>query len=142
MSFLLQRYIVKGVEISQRWYRADLIKDISLEFDGSKMIVSVKNHIYVYVSSLADLEGRARRTPPYGTKFFRFRTHFCRKAPTLEVHAPPPPPTGNPGSATGHLIPSVTDVHNLIFPFYYRTLHLPISPLMHIYGKCLISNKM
>ena len=34
---------------------------------------------------------------PYGTKFFRFRIHFCRKAPTSEVHAPP---TGNPGSAT------------------------------------------
>ena len=35
--------------------------------------------------------------PPYRTKFFRFHIHFCRKAPTSEVHAPP---TGNPGSAT------------------------------------------
>ena len=45
--------------------------------------------------------------PPHGTQFFCFRIHFHRKVPTLEVHAPPPPPqrvhappTGNPGSAT------------------------------------------
>ena len=36
--------------------------------------------------------------PPNGIQFFRFCIHFCRKAPTSEVGAPPP--TGNPGSAT------------------------------------------
>ena len=47
--------------------------------------------------------GRARRTPPFGTQFFRFCIHFHRKVPTSEVHAPltgARPPTGNPGSAT------------------------------------------
>ena len=33
--------------------------------------------------------GRARRTPPYGTQFFRFRIHFHRKVPMSVVHAPP-----------------------------------------------------
>ena len=54
--------------------------------------------------ALADLGGCAGRMPPYGTQFFRFRIHFCQKAPVSEVHAPlmgPRPPTGNPGSATG-----------------------------------------
>ena len=49
--------------------------------------------------TLADLGGRARRTPPYGTQFFRFRIHFHRKVPTSEVHAPlmgARPPYGKP----------------------------------------------
>ena len=33
--------------------------------------------------------GHARCTPPYGTKFFYFRIHFCQKAPMSEVHTPP-----------------------------------------------------
>ena len=60
-------------------------------------------HIHI---SLADLGGRARRTPPHRTQFFHFRIHFHQKVPTSEVHAPPnactPPPTGNPGSATAY----------------------------------------
>ena len=32
--------------------------------------------------------GRAHASP-YGTQFFHFRIHFCRKAPMSEVHAPP-----------------------------------------------------
>ena len=55
--------------------------------------------------ALADLGGVPGARPTYGTQFFRFRMHFCQKAPTSEVHSPPngstPPPTGNPGSATG-----------------------------------------
>ena len=56
--------------------------------------------------ALADLGGRrARRMSPYGTQFFHFRIHFHQKVPMSEVHACPnrctPPPTGNPGSATG-----------------------------------------
>ena len=47
--------------------------------------------------------------PPYGTQFFHFHIQFHQKVPTSEVHAPPngctPPPTGNPGSATG-IIPT------------------------------------
>ena len=52
-------------------------------------------------SGLLKFSGTA---PPRGTQFFRFHIHFHRKAPTLEVHAPPPnwvhAPTGNPGSAS------------------------------------------
>ena len=51
--------------------------------------------------SLADLG--ACRHAPYGTQFFHFCIHFCRKVPVLGVHAPrtgPRPPTGNPRSAT------------------------------------------
>ena len=40
------------------------------------------------------------------TGFFHFHIRFCQKMPTSEVNAPPtarhpPPPMGNPGSATG-----------------------------------------
>ena len=55
------------------------------------------------MQALADLGGRAQRTPPYGTQFFRFRIHIHQKVPMSEVHTPPTgarPPTGNPGSAT------------------------------------------
>ena len=53
--------------------------------------------------------GCARCKPPrMGPNSFilKFCIHFHQKAPALEVHAPPnectpPPPTGNPGSATG-----------------------------------------
>ena len=61
-------------------------------------------------NSIGGSRGRAGCTPPYGTKFFHFRIHFCQKVPTLEVQAPPNgsttppnrsmPPKGNPGSTT------------------------------------------
>ena len=38
--------------------------------------------------------------PPNRIHFFHFRIHFHRKVYASEVGAPPPP-TGNPGSATG-----------------------------------------
>ena len=38
--------------------------------------------------------------PPNGIQFFRFHVRFRQNAPTSEVGAPCPPPTGNPGSAT------------------------------------------
>ena len=41
--------------------------------------------------ALADLGGVPGARPSYGTKFFRFHIHFCQKAATSEVHAPPPP---------------------------------------------------
>ena len=62
---------------------------------------------YTAQSALVDQQagggGRARRMPPYGTKFFHFHIHFWQKVPMSEVHTPltgPHPPTGNPGSAT------------------------------------------
>ena len=38
-----------------------------------------------------------------GIRFFHFCIRFCQKVPASEVGdlVPPPPPTGNPGSATG-----------------------------------------
>ena len=57
--------------------------------------------IFSYV--IGGSRGRAGRTPPYRTQFFRFHIHFCQKVPVSEVHAPPMgprSPTGNPGSAT------------------------------------------
>ena len=65
------------------------------------------------LDALADLGGRARHTPPYGTQFFRFGIHFHRKVPTLEVHVPPngcTPPTGNPGSATVDVHPNLVEM--------------------------------
>ena len=62
------------------------------------MIRTHAAHTCLYCSYLHEIyykritggsRGRARRTPPYGTKFFRFHIHFCRKAPMSEVHAPP-----------------------------------------------------
>ena len=41
--------------------------------------------------SLADLGGRARHTPPYGSRFFRFDTQNFRNVAASGVHAPPPP---------------------------------------------------
>ena len=59
-----------------------------------------------YISLVDPRGGAASTHPPNGTQFFRFHIHFCQKVPRSEVSAPgaPPPPTGNPGSATafGH----------------------------------------
>ena len=56
------------------------------------------NNLLCKYKPLADLGGRAGRTPPYGTKFFHFHIHFHQKVPTSEVHTPPtgarPPPYG------------------------------------------------
>ena len=55
------------------------------------------------ISTLADQGGRARRMPPYGSRFFRFDIQNFRNIPASRVHASlrgPRPPTGNPGSAT------------------------------------------
>ena len=43
---------------------------------------------YLSISSIGGSRGRARRTPPYGTKFFHFHIHFQQKVPMSEVHAP------------------------------------------------------
>ena len=57
--------------------------------------------IYILIvawHALAD----ARRTPPRGSRFFRFDMQNFQNVTASGVHAPPPPPpTGNPGSATG-----------------------------------------
>ena len=54
---------------------------------------------------MADLGGvRPARTPPYGSRFFRFDMQNFRNVAALGVHGPPVrgprPPMGNPGSAT------------------------------------------
>ena len=56
--------------------------------------------------TLADLGGARPARPPQGSQFFRFDIQNFRNVtasgvhtPSYEVHAPPPP-TGNPGSAT------------------------------------------
>ena len=68
----------------------------------------IRRSIMLRHYSLADLQRKFSGASPYGTKFFHFHTHFHRKAPMSEVHAPPPtpskmgpgsPPTGNPRSA-------------------------------------------
>ena len=50
---------------------------------------------------------------PHAAQLFRFRIHFHRKAPTSEVHTPPPKWVhalrGNPGSATA------TSVHGQVW---------------------------
>ena len=60
--------------------------------------------------TLADLGGRARRTPPYGTQFFRFAYIFTEKCPRWRSM----PPTGNPGSTTGPLRDRNPNNYNLI----------------------------
>ena len=48
--------------------------------------------------------GRARRAPPYRSRFFHFNMQNFQNVAALGVHSPPyevhAPPTGNPGSAT------------------------------------------
>ena len=59
---------------------------------------------YDVLHSLAD-PGGAAGAPPNRIHFFYFHIRFCQKVYMSEVGAPPmgrrPPPTGNPGSATG-----------------------------------------
>ena len=64
-------------------------------FDDTSMTFELKCKCI----SLADLGGVPGVRPPYGTKFFRFRIHFCQKGP-MPPNGSTPPPTGNPGSAT------------------------------------------
>ena len=52
-----------------------------------------------YTGSIGRSRGACQAHAPYRTQFFHFRIHFCQKVPTSEVQGPPP--TGNPGSATG-----------------------------------------
>ena len=49
-------------------------------------------------TALADLGGRARRTPPLWDPILSFSHTFSLKS--AHVGGPRPPPTGNPGSAT------------------------------------------
>ena len=48
--------------------------------------------------TVADPGGRCRRAPPYGSRFFHFDIQIFRNVAASGVG--PPPPTGNPGSAT------------------------------------------
>ena len=52
----------------------------------------IRRSIMLRHYSLADLQRKFSGASPYGTKFFHFHTHFHRKAPMSEVHAPPPHP--------------------------------------------------
>ena len=87
--------------------------------------MNIQNILNLYsYQTLADPGGRRQRAPPFnGIQFFRFHIRFCRKAPALEVGAPP---TGNPGSATAKLISSSckcdTDIHTPnLGEFYHMT---------------------
>ena len=51
--------------------------------------IQLKFSMFRNAITLADLGGRGRHMPPYGTQFFHFRIHFHQKVPTSEVHAPP-----------------------------------------------------
>ena len=59
------------------------------------------------LESIGGSRGRARRAPPYGSRFFRFDMQNFRNVAASGVHGLPyevhAPPTGNPGSATGEI---------------------------------------
>ena len=60
--------------------------------------VACDKTLFVYIGGSKGAPPACAPPPSNGTKFFRFHIHFHQKVPTSEVT---PPPTGNPGSATG-----------------------------------------
>ena len=73
--------------------------------------------------ALADLGGRARRTPPLWDPILSFSHTFSPKS--AHVGGPRPPPTGNPGSATVRYINYVLihfKVLVFIIPLYVNTV--------------------
>ena len=82
--------IINTINQSQQKNQNNQFYQSDLELDLMTLVLKLNlDVIKIYYHTLADLGGHARCTPPYGTKFFRFHIHFCQKAPTSEVHAPP-----------------------------------------------------
>ena len=82
------------------YYRSEMVTvTYSANPDAKQYIWSIQNNgqwevrnmfIIIGTDTLADLEESVPGArPPYGTRFFRFCTHFHRKAPMSEVHALP-----------------------------------------------------
>ena len=79
---------------------------------------------YIFVNfTVADLRrGHKGRTPPWGSKFFQFCAVFRK---IWQIRMLPPPPRGNPGSATALCCVLSMTIYPL-FVFGFIAIHAPV----------------